>query len=189
MHSVRHAEARESSRRLVTLAGAIAALALLGALLLSGRAAAGGGGGVDPPEEPSLSGVACLQTCAGERKATVGSKIELRGRNLGGVTTVKFSAAGDTRISVAPLSTEPRRVTAEVPDGAVTGRPRVVDGFGNGDGSPENLIIVSPDEIPEPGEFELRRAKAVPRKVFFAGERNAKVRYVFDGAVTDVRIR
>jgi len=171
-----------------TLAAAIASLALLAGLLQSDTATAGGGG-VDPPEEPSLNGVACIETCAGERKATAGSRVELRGRNLAGVTTVKFSAAGDTRISVAPLSTAPRSVIARVPDGAVTGKPRVVDDLGNGDGSPENLIIVGADEIPEPGEFQLRSAEASPRKVFFAGTRNPKVKYVFDGSTTDVRIR
>jgi murein DD-endopeptidase MepM/ murein hydrolase activator NlpD len=188
LHPARRA-ASESSRRRITLPGSVAALALLLAAGQSHLAVAGGGGGIDPPEAPELSGVSCLEACAGERKAAVGSRVELRGANLGGVTAVKFSAAGESRISVAPLSAEPRRVTAQVPDGAVTGRPKVADDLGNADTSPETLTIVSADQIPEAGEFQLRRADARPGKVYFAGARDAKVAYVFDGAATDVRIR
>jgi hypothetical protein len=180
--------ARECIRTRTTLAAAVAALALLAGLGQSGSAAAGGGA-VDPPEDPELTAVACIETCAGERKATVGSRVELRGRNLGGVTTVKFSIEGGTRIGVAPLSADPKRVTAQVPDGAVTGRPRVVDDLGNADTAPDDLVIVSADQIPQAGEFELRRAEAKPGKAFFAGDRNTKLTYLFDGATTDVRIR
>ena len=175
------------ARKLAALAATAALLTLL--CLLSGAEQAAGGGGIEPPDPPSVSGVGCIQACAGERKAAPGSKVEVRGNNLGSVTSVRFSAGDGNRIGVTPVSAEARSVKALVPEGAVTGRPRVTDDLGNADGSPEELVIVSADQIPPPGEFSLRSAVAKPRKAFFDGTADPKVRYVFEGGTTDVRVQ
>ena len=129
----------------------------------------------------------CLETCAGLRKATEGSRVELTGRHLKGVTKVSFD--GDTaRIEVDPISAERRSVKARVPVGARTGRPEV-DGRAGADTSPEVLTIVGPDQIPQGGEFKLDRAAARPAKAYFDGTTDPKVDYVYEGEATDIRVQ
>ena len=151
-------------------------------------AALAGGGGIDVPEPPRLSDVYCIERCADIRVAAAGSKIELAGRNLDAVETVGFNGA-DGRLKVEPARVSARRVTARVPDGAESGRPRVTDAYGNSSTAPERLRIVAREDIPEGGEFELSRAEARPRKAYFDGRRDPGVSYSFSGdGPTDIRV-
>ncbi len=160
---------------------------VVAALTLAGGAWARGGGGVNPTDPPELTDVRCLSTCAGVRKATAGSKVELVGKHLKDVRTVSFNG-GDGRIDVEPSSTGRRSVKAEVPDGAESGKPKVADRVAT-DTSPEQLTIVDPDEIPDGGDFDLGRATASPAKAFYYSQQDAKVKYMFRGEATDVRIQ
>ena len=157
------------------------------ACLSMGAAAWAGGGGVNPTDPPKLTDVHCLSTCAGIRKATAGSKVELTGSRLKDVSTVSFNGA-EGRIDVDPTSTSRRSVKAEVPDGAVTGKPRIDARLGF-DTSPKELVIVAPDEIPDGGEFQLSDADANPAKAYYFSEQDAKLDYSFEGAATDVRVQ
>jgi murein DD-endopeptidase MepM/ murein hydrolase activator NlpD len=164
---------------------------LIASLTLAAGASAGsggvGGGGVQAPEPPKVADVQCLETCAGLRKATEGSRVELTGSHLREVGKVSFD--GDAaRIEVDPLSTGRHSVKAQVPVGAQTGRPKV-DAPSGTDTSPEVLTIVAPDEMPEGGEFKLDQAQASPAKAFYDGIRDPKVDYVFEGEATDIRVQ
>jgi murein DD-endopeptidase MepM/ murein hydrolase activator NlpD len=123
------------------------------------------------------------------RIATAGSKVKLTGRHLSDVVTVKFNAAGGGRIGVDPIRAGARAVTALVPDGADTGRPRVRDSIDNDSTSPNRLELVGPDAIPEGGAFSLAKANADPAKAFWRSHRKAHVRYSFEGDATDIRIQ
>jgi len=163
------------------------ALLSLAAGASAGSGGVGGGGGVHPNEPPHLKDVQCIETCAGLRKATESSRVELSGSHLKNVTKVSFD--GETaRIEVDPISTGRHFVKASVPAGAQTGRPKV-DGRSGTDTSPEVLTIVGRDEIPEGGEFKLDRADASPTKAFYDGVNDPKVDYVFEGEATDIRVQ
>jgi murein DD-endopeptidase MepM/ murein hydrolase activator NlpD len=146
-----------------------------------------GGGGVEAPKTPKLNDVRCLKTCAGIRKVTAGSKISLIGKHLGDVRTVRFPGdAGD--IDVRPDNAGSRTVQAHVPDGAVSGPPKVIDSIRQGDTSPERLEVVPPEDIPDDGGFELTSAKASPHRAFWGSRHGPKVTFAFKGSKTDVRI-
>ena len=153
----------------------------------AGSGGVGGGGGVEPEESPKVTDVQCLETCAGLRKATEGSRVELTGSHLADVSKVSFEGEA-ARIDVDPISTGRHSVKALVPAGAKTGRPKV-DGRSGADTSPEVLTIVTPEEIPEGGEFKLDRAQASPATAFYDGARDPKVDYVFEGEATDIRVQ
>jgi murein DD-endopeptidase MepM/ murein hydrolase activator NlpD len=167
---------------LIGISTAVASLSIGAGVALAG------GGGIAPPDPPRVTDVQCVSTCAGLRKATVGSRVELVGRRLADVSAVSFIAAEGGRVRVVPLNTSARSVKAKVPEGAATGKPRV-EAPGGSDSSPVELKIVRPDQIPDGGDFELSSAKASPQKVFFYSSRNAKVTYSFQGEATDVRIQ
>jgi murein DD-endopeptidase MepM/ murein hydrolase activator NlpD len=80
-------------------------------------------------------------------------------------------------------------VTATVPDGAATGRPKVIDSFGNQAKSPESLRVVPRDQIQSSGAYKLKTATAHPRKAYYYGTKQPRITYLFSNAqLTDVRI-
>lgn len=150
--------------------------------------AAAGGGGVGSPGGPELTDVLCLEECAGQRTAAVGSRVQLSGRNLDGVTSVAFAADSSGRVSVRPTAVAAGAVEARVPDGAATGTVKV-DAYGESATTPRKLTIVSADQVAVAGEFALRSAEASPRKAYYDAKRSPKVKYLFvGGSATDVRI-
>jgi len=168
---------------------AIPVAVAVASLSASAGVAFAGGGGVTAPDPPEVTDVVCVATCAGVHKATTDSKVAVDGRHLGNVTKVLFNAEVGDRIPVEPLSVASRSVTARVPEGAATGRPKVVDSAGNGSKSPRTLRIVSPDEVQSSAGFKLRDASARPQRAFYYGKRKPKVAYLFTNTEpTDVRI-
>ena len=170
-------------RKLIT-AGAVLATVCAGA-----APAWAGGGGVGTPDPPELSGVLCIEKCAGERIAAEGSSVRLDGHELGGTQKVRF--AGDNgRIAVDPTKVSDSAVEAEVPAGAVTGTVRV-DAYGATAETPadEPLKIVSVGQIPDAGGFVLSTAKASPRRSYFDGPRSPGLSFLFNGgAPADLRL-
>ena len=84
---------RRGWRKLIPIATAATTLSV------GAGAAAAGGGGIDSPGAPALTDVTCIETCAGLREATTGSRVQLSGKNLETVDTVKFAAAGGGRVA------------------------------------------------------------------------------------------
>ena len=136
------------------------------------------GGGVNPPEAPKVSDIVCISKCGGVHKATVDSKVQVSGRHLRHVSEVLFSAQGGGKTATEPVAVSSRSVTAKVPDGAMSGRPRVTDSYGNSARSPNALRIVGPDQI-EPSSFKLKDASAKPRRSYYYGTEKPRVTYMF----------
>jgi murein DD-endopeptidase MepM/ murein hydrolase activator NlpD len=152
------------SRRLLLAAG-VAAVALSAAI------AAGRGGAL------RVDDVRCIRGCAGARAAATGSAIRFEGRRLGQVSEVRFT--GETGPEVAaPVAANPRTVKVLVPDGAVSGRPRLLGG-GQADRSPKMLRIVSAGELPAQGAFVLERARLRPHRAYFDDRRRLRIHYRF----------
>jgi murein DD-endopeptidase MepM/ murein hydrolase activator NlpD len=115
--------------------------------------------------------------------------VQLSGRHLSAVRKVSFKASDGGRLKVTPISARERSVTAKVPNGAASGRPKVVDAYDNTATSPTRLAVVPPDQIPDTGSFKLTEVAAKPRKAYFDGLKKPKVRYTFSNTEpTDVRI-
>ncbi len=150
-------------------------------------AGASAGGGIGAGGGPKVKHVRCIETCAGAREATIGSKIELTGTHLRSMRRVSFRADGGGRIEVHALDSSRSAVKARVPAEAITGKPGV-EGGGAGDTAPEVLKIVDEDQIPDEGPFQLATAKASPAKAYYQGQREPKLTYSFEGEATDVRI-
>ncbi len=162
----------------------------LASLSAGAGVASAGGGGVDPPAPPQLTDVVCMRTCGGLHEATAGSTVKATGENLSGVTKFLFPQQGGGWVAGEIVRVRSSSVTARVPDGAVTGEPRVKDDLGNRSRSPKTLRIVSPSEIPSDSGFALKSAKARPGKSFYDGTHAAKITYYFAASgPTDVRIQ
>jgi len=122
-------------------------------------------------------------------KATTDSSVQLSGRHLSDVRRVLFRAKEGGRLKVRPADTRRRSVMAKVPEGAATGRPKVVDAYANKATSPTRIRVVPPDQIPDAGAFKLKDVAASPRKAYFYGKKKPKVKYMFTNTEpTDVRI-
>jgi murein DD-endopeptidase MepM/ murein hydrolase activator NlpD len=176
---------RRGWRKSISTAVGVATVCIGGGI----ASASGGGGGVAVGDPPDLDDVICLEKCAGERDATVGSTVRLDGRRLDDVQTVRFKGDGG-RIAVDPRTASRTAVEAKVPQGAVSGTVRV-EAFGAGAETPSDkrLRIVGEDQIPEVGEFKLTSAEAMPRKTYYDGVKRPQVSYLFAGAAaTDIRV-
>jgi hypothetical protein len=146
------------------------------------------GGGITPPDPPKVTDVVCISTCGGVHKATTDSRIQVSGRHLRRVSEVLFNGEQNGKIAAKPVSASSHRVTTKVPDGAATGRPKVIDSYDNVARSPKTLRIVRPGQI-QSGSFKLRDASAKPRRTYYYGTRKPRVTYVFTNSEpTNVRI-
>jgi Peptidase family M23 len=145
-------------------------------------------GGVTPPEPPRVSDVVCISQCGGIHKATVGSRVQVSGRHLRNVSGVLFNAQGSGKVAAEPVAAGSRLVTTRVPEGAATGRPKVIDSYNNSAKSPKTLRIVAPGQI-QSGGFKLRDASATPRRSYYYGMKKPQVTYMFtNNEPTSVRI-
>jgi murein DD-endopeptidase MepM/ murein hydrolase activator NlpD len=149
-----------------------------------------GGGGAAAPATPQADDVICTSGCVGLRKATVGGTVQVSGRNLSEVTKMTFAAAG--KRLVAPIS-EASDHTAEaaVPAGAIDGRVRVKDDFGNSSGlSPTRIEIHPRSELGSAGALALIEAEATPRKAYFFGVHAPRLNYIIGSSerLNDLRI-
>ncbi len=151
--------------------------------------ASGDGGGIAAPDPPELTGAVCVETCGGMHKATTDSKVQLTGRHLSGVAKVLFKSQDGGKLKVKPSAAKRRSVTATVPRGAVTGRPKVTDPYDNKATSPTSIKVVPPGEIPDIGAFKLKDLTAKPHKAYYYGKKKPEVRYLFTNmGPTDIRI-
>jgi murein DD-endopeptidase MepM/ murein hydrolase activator NlpD len=147
------------------------------------------GGGVAPASPPELTDAVCVDTCGGMHKATTDSTVQLSGQHLSDVRRVIFKGSEGGRLKVPPTATRRRSVTAKVPDGAATGRPKVVDAYTNRAISPTRIRVVPPNRIPDAGAFKLKELTAKPRKAYYDGAKKPRVKYLFTNTEpTDVRI-
>ncbi len=158
-------------------------------LTIGAGIASAAGGGIAPSDPPDLTDAVCVDTCGGMRTATADSTVQLSGRHLSGVRRVLFKSKDGGQLKVKPSAARRRSVTAKVPDGAATGRPKVVDSYANKAVSPTRIKVVPPNQIPDTGAFKLKELSAKPRKAYFDGKRKPRVKYMFTNTEpTDVRI-
>lgn len=147
-------------------------------------------GGASAPATPSVKDVVCLNGCVGLRKATVDGTAQVSGRNLSSVTRMTFAGA-NSRVTAQITDATDTTARARVPEGAITGKVRVKDDFGNVSGlTPTKLEIRPQSELGSAGALTLVEAETLPRKAYFFGVRTPRLSYVIgsDQALNDLRI-
>jgi murein DD-endopeptidase MepM/ murein hydrolase activator NlpD len=113
--------------------------------------------------------------------------VRFTGRRLGGATEVLFAGASGA-VGAAPSAVSRHALEVVVPDGALSGRPRVIDASGRGASGPR-LEVVTDDELPAPGNFKLTRSSTRPKTAFFDQRRAVRLRYRFRSyGPLDVRV-
>jgi murein DD-endopeptidase MepM/ murein hydrolase activator NlpD len=131
---------------------------------------------------PRIKRFACRSSCGAAGAARPGSKLRIRGRNLGPADEVVFlGAAGDADdASVAPRRVRRRLVVARVPRTAVTGALVLVRPDGTRSPASAQPLVVEPLPVDVPaGTVD---AEVQGSKVFFGARRQAELSYVVGGS-------
>jgi murein DD-endopeptidase MepM/ murein hydrolase activator NlpD len=127
---------------------------------------------------PRPSDLRCIEGCTGKRTASARSLVRITGSDLRNVVEVSFRGRSD-RIAAKPMASGSHRVLVNVPRGAVTGPPRVVNGNGARSTVHQRLRIVRRGRLPERGSFKVLDRAAQPHTAFIDGGRRFKLAYRF----------
>ncbi len=156
--------------------------------LLAGVGVASGSGGLTTPEPPEALEARCLELCLGVREVAETGKVEITGKNLGAVDAVKLGSGAEKQV-IEPTKVRSSRVRFVVPEGAGSGKPVVIDAYGNKSRAPVRLEVGPKDAIDESGAFAVRRTDVNRAKTFFHCKRRSKFEYLFEAdGPADVRI-
>ncbi|MCO5315971.1 MAG: peptidoglycan DD-metalloendopeptidase family protein [Solirubrobacterales bacterium] len=153
----------------------------------TGARTSGIGGGLNVPDVPTITDVICVAGCTELRTSSPGGRIEISGRHLDSVNAIGFrSATGRTK--VRPDSVAATRLTATVPEDAVSGRV-VLLGFG---GSRSNLSGVTLDIGPAlrpQGRIRVTDASTSPAKAYQYGAKKPTLRFILAGGRSSANVR
>jgi murein DD-endopeptidase MepM/ murein hydrolase activator NlpD len=133
------------------------------------------------PDPPQLTDLACLDKCTAEHSAAPGATVALTGKRLGQVSTINFKGEAG-KVSVKPAEVTRRRVEAKVPQGALSGKPRVADPYGQTAKSPVALEVVSEEDLPAPGEGGASDISVSTDKTFVDSQQPITLTYLYKGA-------
>ncbi|MBS1676776.1 MAG: M23 family metallopeptidase [Actinobacteria bacterium] len=106
-------------------------------------------GGVGARGAVTLADVNCVKQCIGAHKVRPGSTVRLRGLDLEEVRQVVFRGSRGP-LQVEPMRRTERTATAIVPDGAVAGRPYVIDRAGHQSPPSPHKLFILPSASPPP---------------------------------------
>lgn len=134
-------------------------------------------GGATAPSTPVISDVICSSGCLGLRKATVGSTVQISGRNLEFVRRVSFASSGK-RILSPVSSASANTVLVTVPAGARSGGLRARDDYGSVSRISEKLAVLSAQPLTVATSLRVLEAEISPRKAYFFGARNPSLSFV-----------
>jgi len=146
------------------------------------------GGGLLIPELPEIGDVICLTGCAKMREATVGGTVQITGKNMSGVESVAFRGE-KKNIRVEVDESTKTRVVATVPDGAATGRVRVVTTGGNVSDPSKQVLTVGARKLARAGKLTITDASTSPTKAFQYGLRRPVLKFVVNGSGATVDLR
>lgn len=164
-------------------------LALLAGVAAPASALEARDGGLTVPDAPRISDVICLTDCRALRTASVGSLVQVSGRDMGQVQKVSFKVPGG-RVRVDSEQGTETSVKAIVPAKAESGAVRVVATGGTvSAGSPRSLSIGARPNGGD-GSLELRDASTTPRRAYLFGAKKPSVSFILGGtgSPTDLRV-
>lgn len=134
-------------------------------------------GGATAPSTPVISDVICSSGCLGLRKATVGSTVQISGRNLEFVSRVSFAGASG-RILAPVSSANANTVQVAVPQRARSGALRLRDDYGSVSKNSPRLAVVAGQRLMAATSLRLLEAEIRPRKAYFFGARKPALSFV-----------
>jgi murein DD-endopeptidase MepM/ murein hydrolase activator NlpD len=126
--------------------GLAIATACLALIPLSAKASSAGS--ISAPGRPQIEKLRCLTQCVSSMKATPGATVKIRGAFLDYTKQVVFRGP-DGPLQTRFSEREANRVDVIVPEGALSGRPYVIDKRGiRSNRAPEKLEILPVSAIP-----------------------------------------
>lgn len=146
-------------------------------------------GGLTVPDAPRISDVICLTDCRALRTASVGSLVQVSGRDMGQVQQVSFKVPGG-RVRVDSAEGTETSVKAIVPPNAKSGPVRVVATGGTVSAGSTERLTIGPRPDAGDGSVELRDVRATPRRAYLFGAAKPSVSFVLGGtdSPTDLRV-
>lgn len=163
------------------------------AVFLTGASSAfaltSGGGGIVVPPSAEIDDVICVSGCTEIRTAAPGGEIQITGSDLGSTKSVSF-AGKKKRIRVKAGFASSDRVKATVPNGAETGRVRVITSSGSAANSKDRLKIGPKIDLLHSTDLRITDAETSPPRSYQFGRRRPTLNYVINGGVArnDLRI-
>lgn len=183
-------KAKRESRFGFSVALIGAALLVFGGVGSNASAAPGSGGGLPLPPAPEIDSVICLTGCTDLGTSSEGGTIQIAGKALSSVQWVSFAGAS-ARIRTTPLSVAPARVVARVPDGARSGRVRVMNGGSSSSATSRATLEIGP--APRGGDagaaLRLIDASTSPKRAYLFGDARPKVDFVIAGGSSSSPVR
>jgi len=149
-----------------------------------------GGGGFTVPDPAVIDDVICLSGCTEMRTSSPGGSVQLTGSSLSGVESVSFAGNG-RRIKVKPQTRSATRVEAKVPEGAKTGKLRVISSGGSTSGFSDETLGVGPAQpIGRVAALTITDASTSPSKAYQYGKKKPKLSFILTGGkeTNDLRI-
>ena len=148
-----------------------------------------GGGGLLVPDTPEISDVICLTGCSTMRTSSVGGTVQITGTAMDTVKTVAFRGTGKS-IRVEPRQVTATRVVAMVPEGAASGRVRVIGSIGSVSEPSAQVIAIGAQVLSKGGALTITDASTTPTRAFQFGLRRPTLNFVVNGpgATTSLRV-
>ena len=182
---------KTSRSKTFSLAAFVVAFACLVSASFGPVAASGatsGGGGLVIPDLPEISDVICLTGCTKIRDVSVGGSVQITGSNMKSVSYVAFRGP-KKNIRVKPDVVTETRVEATVPDGAATGRVRVVSNTNSVSGPSSQTLTVGDGQFTRTGRLTITDASTSPTKAYQYGMRRPVLNFVVNGSTPKVDLR
>lgn len=180
---------KSKSLLLAAFAAAFACLVPAGLVSSSANGAVtSGGGGLLVPEIPEISDVICLTGCTAMREASIDSKVQVSGTEMSGAKWIAFRGAQkNIRVEVDEATTS--RVIATVPEGAVSGRVRLITAGGSASDPSTQSLTVGDKTFTRTGRLTITDASTSPTKAYQYGARRPVLDFVINGSTPKVDLR
>ncbi len=182
---------KPNRRKFCSLAASAAALACLVLTGLSSSPAAGatsGGGGLEIPDIPQITDVICLTDCTRLREVSVGGVVQVTGTEMASVEYVSFRS-GKKNLRVEPRRVTATRVEAEVPEGAASGKVRVVSSTRSVSDPSSQTLTIGDQDFSRTTRLTVTDASTSPHQAYQYGLRRPILDFVVNGSTPKVDLR
>lgn len=157
---------------------------------MSGTASAAitAGGGLTVPGVPKIKDVVCVSGCSKIRTSSPGGTVQITGSDMNRVKIVNFPGKSK-RLKVEPTSRTAGSLLVKVPNGAATGRLRVVSSSGSAS-SPSKVVLEIGDPPPaEKSPLTITDASTTPAVAYKYGDRRPRLDFVVTGGLQENDLR
>ncbi len=164
-------------------------LALIFGAVGQSSAAQTAGGGLLIPGVPRIKDVICVSGCAKIRASSLGGMIQVSGTAMGSVELVRF-AGGSRSVQAKPTDKGSSSLLVKVPQGAVTGRIRVLSATGSYSSPSTQILEIGPPPPKQDSPLRVSDARTSPKVAYQYGSRLPRLDFILGGgqASNDIRI-